>query len=251
MSIFFAPLTTLAADKQLDSYDKQIVTLTKKIEALELQLDALLVKREKREAELQGQGKEVFQGKTDSSILKLRPGDHVLGNPNAPVILIEYLDFECPACNTYHTTMKKIISEYEKGGEVAWVYRHFPLESVHPNAKKIAVASECVADQAGDMGFWKFADIIFDPQAVSSADMSKIDVYAVSAGANKRKFQKCLSGKSKSEIVSKSQGEARLLGLVSTPKTFVVVDGKLVTEITGAQPYKEVSRVIKEVLGDR
>ena len=58
--------------------------------------------------------------------------DHIFGNPDAPVKLVEYSDFECPFCKRVHPTLKKIMADYGIDGEVAWVYRHFPLDSIHP-----------------------------------------------------------------------------------------------------------------------
>ena len=58
--------------------------------------------------------------------------DHIRGNPNARVKIVEYSDFECPFCKRFHPTMQKVMDEYGKGGEVACVYRHFSLDSLHP-----------------------------------------------------------------------------------------------------------------------
>src|SRR5204863_994561 len=85
--------------------------------------------------------------------------DHVYGNPNARFTLIEYSDFECPYCKTVHLTLKKLIDD--SGGDVNWVYRHFPLEFHNPGAQRQAEASECIAELSGNDSFWKFANAIY------------------------------------------------------------------------------------------
>lgn len=82
--------------------------------------------------------------------------DHIIGAKKPKVTLIEYSDFECPFCQRFHPTTKQILAKYPN--DVALVYRHFPLESIHQNAKGYAVASECAAQQDK---FWEFADAIF------------------------------------------------------------------------------------------
>ena len=73
--------------------------------------------------------------------------DHIRGNPDAPVKIVEYSDTECPFCKRFHETMKQVMDEYGKDGKVAWVYRHFPLDQLHSKARKEAVALECAKEQ--------------------------------------------------------------------------------------------------------
>ncbi len=80
--------------------------------------------------------------------------DHIRGNPDAPVKIVEYSDTECPFCKRFHTTMKEVMDEYGKDGKVAWVYRHFPLDQLHSKARKEAVALECANEQGGNDKFW-------------------------------------------------------------------------------------------------
>ena len=86
--------------------------------------------------------------------------DHIIGNPNAEIIIIEYSDFECPFCKTHHATLKKIVEEYD--GQVAWVFRHYPILQLHPNAFEKAVASECVSQIKGEDAFWEYTDLLFN-----------------------------------------------------------------------------------------
>src|SRR3989344_7496725 len=91
--------------------------------------------------------------------------DHIVGSLNAPLVLIEYTDFQCPFCSLVHPTLKKIVQE--SNGNIAWVLRNFPLESIHPNARPAPLAAECIAQELGNDAYWKFADAMF-------ADQSKI-----------------------------------------------------------------------------
>src|SRR3989344_3757951 len=82
-----------------------------------------------------------------AGIQKSAPGvDHIIGNPNAEVKIIEYMDLECPYCKTFHTTMLQVMDYYGKGGRVAWVVRPFPLVSIHSKAPQEHQAAECAAD---------------------------------------------------------------------------------------------------------
>lgn len=85
--------------------------------------------------------------------------DHLRGDRDAELVMVEYSDFQCPFCQNFHATALQALSEYD--GRVAWVYRHFPLDNIHPYARPAAEASECVAELGGDEAFWKFADEVF------------------------------------------------------------------------------------------
>lgn len=87
--------------------------------------------------------------------------DHVLGDTNAPITIIEYSDLECPFCIRFHTVQETIMKEY--AGKVKWVHRHFPLD-FHANAKPYAYAAECAAEIGGNDAFWKMIDYIFKNQ---------------------------------------------------------------------------------------
>lgn len=83
--------------------------------------------------------------------------DHVAGSKNPKIYLVEYSDYQCPFCKNFHVTAQKLVDNYQ---ELAWVYRHLPLEQLHPNAMPAALASECVAELGGNDAFWKFTDAI-------------------------------------------------------------------------------------------
>ena len=90
--------------------------------------------------------------------------DHILGNPAAPVKIVEYSDFDCDYCKGFNDILHQIIANAGTKGKVAWVYREFPLIEIHPNALSHARAAECVAQVAGNDAFWKFASALFANQ---------------------------------------------------------------------------------------
>lgn len=99
----------------------------------------------------------------DAKLDKMSPvtdKDHIKGDINAPVKIVEYSDIDCPFCKRFHTTMQEIMDSYGKDGKVAWVYRHFPLTQLHPDAFNKAEASECITAKGGNDKFWSFVDAL-------------------------------------------------------------------------------------------
>lgn len=99
------------------------------------------------------------KSQTEIDIDPITETDHYFGDKNAEVVIIEYSDLECPFCARFHSTMHQIVEDYD--GKVAWVYRHLPLEGLHPNAFNRAIAAECVYDLGGDTKFWAYIDSLF------------------------------------------------------------------------------------------
>ena len=170
--------------------------------------------------------------------------DHIVGSLSAPIVLIEYSDFQCPFCQRIHPTLQRIVDESQ--GQVAWVYRHFPLESIHPEARPSALASECVAAQLGNDAFWKFAEALFaDQQNMGAAQYAQI---AAQLGANAAQFQSCLANETFASRVDAHANDAQTSGGTGTPYTVVYGNGKQVA-LNGALPYAQIQAVIKSVQG--
>lgn len=177
-------------------------------------------------------------------IRQVDANDHVRGNPNAPIMFVEYSDFDCPFCKNFHETMNRIMDEYGSSGKVGWAYRHFPIAQLHPNAPKIAEASECVAELGGHGAFWKFADIVFREKPQNdTTEISRLSEFAESAGVSRSDFESCLqSGRQKAKIEASIQ-EAVDAGARGTPHTLVLI-GDQSGVINGAQPYEVVKQVV-------
>lgn len=94
----------------------------------------------------------------DTQIKSVTSEDHILGNVNAEIIVVEYSDLDCPFCKTFHSTMRQVIKQNEN---IAWVYRHYPIPQLHPGAFKKAEETECAWEQKKNDGFWKYTDKLF------------------------------------------------------------------------------------------
>jgi protein-disulfide isomerase len=182
------------------------------------------------------------------SVPPISPQDHVLGNPKAPIVLIEYSDTECPFCKQFHSTMTRIIDEYGKSGQVAWVYRHFPLATIHDKSPKEAEATECAAELGGESVFWAYVNKIYSVTPSSNGlDPSLLPQIAEEVGINRSAFEKCLKSGKYKEKVSAHFNEAVAAGAQGTPFTVLMFGGSTLP-LEGAQPYASVKGVINEIL---
>lgn len=173
-----------------------------------------------------------------------QPSDHIIGSPNAPIVLIEYSDFQCPFCSMVYPTLKKIVSE--SGGQVAWIYREFPLTSIHPNANPAANAAECIAEQLGNDGFWKFADAVFANQSELSSAFYVSEAKAL--GADPAKFSQCMSASKYQARIDADTAEVQSAGGNGTPFTVIYnTKTKKSEPVSGALPYAQFVSAIKSV----
>lgn len=162
--------------------------------------------------------------------LTLKPvdvtADHIRGNPNANVVLVEFSDTECPFCKRFHETMREIMSEYGKGGKVAWVYRHYPIPGLsgHENSPKQAEATECVAELGGNTAFWSVIDRMFDTvELQGTLDMSLLPKFAGEAGVDVAQFTACLEGGRKQGDVQSDLDDGSIAGVNGTPHSILVL----------------------------
>ncbi len=173
--------------------------------------------------------------------------DHVFGNPNAPVKIVEYSDFDCDYCQGFDSTMREIIGSSGTKGRVAWVYREFPLTELHPNALSSAEAAECAALAGGSDAFWKFTDILFKNQPV---DPTQYGTYAKNAGVTSEAFATCFMNASTTVFsrIMADRTNAFAVGAEGTPYSLIVVDGKAPVVMSGAYDYEEVKQLIDDTL---
>ncbi|MCH8986668.1 DsbA family protein [Patescibacteria group bacterium] len=167
--------------------------------------------------------------------------DHIRGNFNAPVTIIEFSDFECPFCNRFHPTVKQALAEY--GDQVRWVYKHFPLSQIHAQAIPAAEASECIAEQAGNDGFWQFGDALFENQ--SSLGSALYQELAQQIGVNITQFDTCVSERKYKDKVQADYDLGTQVGITGTPGGFVNS-----TPIRGAIPYAQLKSMIDAELSN-
>ena len=188
-------------------------------------------------------------GTTPNAMNPVTDDDYIRGNPNAPIMIVEYSDFDCPFCGRFHETMKQVIADYGATGEVAWVYRHLPLEQLHPNAPLIAEASECVGQLAGDEAFWTFADLVFAEKPVrGSTDIGRLPEFAEASGVDMAAYTACMeAGDGQAGVNEDFENAYNDIVANSTPYSILVV-GDQQAVLPGAQPYENVKQIIDNIL---
>ncbi|MGE0481132.1 MAG: DsbA family protein [Phycisphaerae bacterium] len=151
----------------------------------------------------------------------LRSDDHVLGAANAPLVVVEYGDFECPVCGRFFDeTYPTIKSEYVDSGRVRWVFRHFPLRTLHPRAQAAAEAAECAGTQEA---FFAFHDLLFANQDdLSDAALRSL---AAEAGLDLAAFDACVAAGRATRVQSDVDAGVSA-GVTGTPS--FLIDGQLV-----------------------
>lgn len=178
--------------------------------------------------------------------------DHIRGNPNAPVKIVEYSDTECPFCKRFHPTMQQVMDEYGKDGKVAWVYRHFPLDQLHSKARKEAEATECAAELGGNDKFWAYLDRLMEvTPANNGLDPAELPKIAQYIGLDVTKFNTCLSSGKYAQKVEEHVQNAVATGGNGTPWSIVVGKNGKKYPLSGAQPYDSVKQLIEIALKDK
>lgn len=168
--------------------------------------------------------------------VEIKTDDNKFGPDSAKVKIVEFSDFECPFCQRFHPTMERIVDEY--GDDVQWIYKHFPLDSIHPQARPAAMASECAADQGK---FWEFGKSLFENQSQMSDSYYK--QLARELGLNGSEFDSCVDSQKYADKVNADYQQGLTAGVQGTPASFI--NGQL---LSGAQPYASVKAAIDSIL---
>lgn len=182
-----------------------------------------------------------------SSVKPVDADDHLRGNPDAPIKIVEFSDLECPFCKRFHFTMQQVIDNYED--QVAWVYRHLPLTSLHPKAFKEAEATECAAELGGNGAFWAYVDRIFEiTPSNNGLDLDKLPEIAEEIGLDRGEFETCLNSGRHASGIDEDMEDAANSGGRGTPYSVMIVNGEQFVPINGAQPYESVKLIIDQAL---
>jgi len=180
--------------------------------------------------------------------------DHIRGNPNAPVKIVEYSDFECPFCKRFHSTMQQVMNEYGKDGKVAWVYRHFPLDQLHPvKARLEAATAECVAEIGGNDAFWKFSDRFFEltPSNNQTDTDTVLPQIVGELGLSQTAVDECVASGRYDQHIQDEVDNAIATGGRGTPWSIVIAPNGDTFPISGAQPYGSVKQLIDIALSNQ
>lgn len=165
------------------------------------------------------------------------------GSANAPVTIVEYLDFQCPFCGRAYKTMEEqILKQY--GDRVRFVVKSLPLTSIHPWAESAALAAACARQQDPE-AFWKLYDYFFKNQTAISKDNIKDRAVgaATDAGIDKAQFEACYDSEGAMLAVKADEREAEALGVRSTPTFFI--NGR---KLEGALPFETLKTAIDAAL---
>ena len=176
------------------------------------------------------------------SINPLTKDDWVNGDEKAKISIIEFSDADCPYCTNYHATMKQIMKDYD--GEVNWVYRHFPLTSLHPEAAKKAEAIECVGELGDNEKVWAFLDKLY---VATKPKVAELEDVVKSLGLNGAKFTECLNSGKYTSKVAEHANQAQAAGAQGTPYS-VVLMGDQKIPVNGAYPVAEVKTILDGLL---
>lgn len=161
------------------------------------------------------------------------------GPKEAPVALVEFSDYQCPFCKRVLSTIKQITDAYP--GKVKWVFRDFPIVSLHPTAPKAHEAARCAGEQGK---FWEYHDLLFERSPRHSPQ--ELKQYAQELKLDGPVFAQCLdSGKYQAQVNSDVE-EGTRLGVTGTPTFFL--NGRL---LVGAQPFAEFQRLIEGELAKK
>ena len=144
----------------------------------------------------------------------VRPDSHMAGNLSAPLTIVEFGDFECPACGLSEEAARQIRAQY--GDRIRFVFRQFPLSKIHPQAEKAAEASECAAEQGK---FWEGVEKLYSEQADLSVDA--LERYAGEIGLDQSRFNQCLDSGETVSRIKQDLADGRALGVHGTPTFFI------------------------------
>jgi protein-disulfide isomerase len=167
--------------------------------------------------------------------LEITDAEPAKGPANAPIVLVEYSDFECPYCARAQSSVKQVLQTY--GDKIRYVYRDFPLP-MHSNANQAAQAGQCAGEQGQ---FWEYHDVLFDNfRALGGDDLQS---YATQLGLDLAKFNDCLESGRHADGVDYDLASGQANGVSGTPAFFI--NGRL---LSGAQPFGAFKKIIDEEL---
>jgi len=179
---------------------------------------------------------------------KITEADHLKGDKNAKIVLVEYSDFQCPYCARFHPTVKEFLAKYP---DVAYVFRHLPLD-FHQFALERAKASECAVKLGGVEMFWTFTDLAFGATDLNNVDLTQL---GGQLGLNGASFAECLkSTEFDKKISDTSDGGKKFLSAISesggygTPGAVLINTSKNIGEkLGGAVPLSELESAYNKV----
>jgi protein-disulfide isomerase len=174
-------------------------------------------------------------------------GDPYKGNPNAKLVLVEFGDFECPACQRHAlATQPELDKRFVESGDVLWVVKHFPLR-IHPHAPVAAAAAECAGDQGR---FWPMHHLLFERlEQWSTGDDpdTALNRFAADVGLDRSQFNACLTSRKALERVLGDIYDGLAVGVKSIP-AFIVLHNGTAQVLTGARSAEQFAATLQQQL---
>lgn len=184
----------------------------------------------------------------DALVMKsVSDADRIMGDRNAPVKIVEYSDLECPFCKRFHPELQKLVNNYH--GQVAWVYRQFPIDQLHVQARTEAESAECVFELGGNDAFWKYISAVYEiTPSNDGLDLAILPVLAQSLGLDRQKFSDCLAGGKHKADVEASVQDAVAAGARGTPYSVIVTKSGKFIPFNGALSADKVKMLLDTAL---
>jgi protein-disulfide isomerase len=247
VSLVWSPSAAAQTPQDLDAIRRDLAALRAQQDAIQKNVDAIknllesaMGPRPAGDAPATGPG---------AQPLKIA-GRPTLGSPRARVVIVEFSDYECPYCGKYAAeTFPQVQREYLDSNKIRYVFKNFPLDQIHPNAFKAAVAAACAGDQSK---YWPMHARLFGHQKnLGAADLSR---HAAAIGLNAAAFTQCLDSPGHDALIKEDIGEGLHGGVRGTP-VFVfglaeagadtIVPAKV---LIGAQPFSAFKETIDALL---
>lgn len=243
----------LIDDVLIDQVTQEVVRRLIEDGALDEQIERGIERYVDKQQQARSRADEQARSRSAQLAQSVRPvsidRDHIYGDPEAPISLIEYSDFECPYCKRFHPNPKELVDGSD--GQVNWVYRHFPLEFHNPLAQLQAEASECASEQGGNAAFWQYADLLYERTASNGNGMSPdaLGPLAREVGLDEEAFESCLESGRMTARVEEDIVDGRKVGITGTPGNIVLNNetGESVPA-AGALPTETLQSIVDSLL---
>lgn len=174
-------------------------------------------------------------------------GSPILGDPNAPITLIEFGDYQCHFCNVhFHNTEHSLLANYIETGKVKMIFKDFTI--IGPDSINAAHGAHCANDQEK---FWEYHDILYNNWTGENNGWASSDnllMFAQEIELDIDQWSDCMIEAKYSQIITDSSKDARDLGITGTPAFFVIGPDNTITKISGAQPYENFEQIFNSEL---
>ena len=177
----------------------------------------------------------------------LSNGSPILGDPNAPITLVEFGDYQCHYCNVFFQSIEKdIVKNYVDTGKVKIIFKDYNI--IGEDSVIASQGAHCANDQGL---FWEYHDILYSNWTGENngwASPENLAIFAQQIGLNMNKWSECMKKGSHSQIILKSNDDARTLELTGTPAFFIINSEGKVSKLFGAQPFEVFKKIFDNQL---